>query len=346
MSLFGQILIIFITVHSLTIAVFYIVKRSKVSQKLKSSSDHPANIGKVASQIGGLVIMPVVLCACFLIFNTFRNITYSTQLVFCIPFILLFLIGILDDLKPIPAWSRLTIHIANAISVTIIIFEITQFSGLSEVIQTLGIILPSIFMVLAISWLINAVNFIDGMDLFLVANILPGCILLSILGFTDIEFYFISIIFFIFSSALLGFVWFNRPIASIYMGDAGTLCIGLLLGSSGVYILAEYGSIAGFIPFTYILVDTTFTLIKRTLKGQNILKSHNHHAYQIAIRNGKTENVIRLNCFLVSILNTLLAYVCFANDHTFLWQLMTGGIALGLATSIFMFLRKTPPTHA
>lgn len=340
MFLPGQIFIILIAVHLLTIIGFYTVKRHKISQKLKSSSDHPANTGNVASQIGGLVIVPIILCACLLAFNTFRNIPYFTQLVFCAPFIFLFLVGIVDDLKPIPAWIRLTIYIANAISVTIVIFEITQYSGLSQLILTLGVVVPSIFIVLAISWFINAANFIDGMDLFLVVNITPGCLLLSALGFSAPEFYIISIIFLIFSSALLGFVWFNRPQASVYMGDAGTLCIGLLLGSTAIYILAQYGSIAGFIPFMYILVDTTYTVIQRASKKQNILKSHNHHAYQIAMRNGKTESVIRLNCFIVSILNAGLAYLCFLYEHELSWQVISVCIALGLSTVTFIFFKK------
>jgi UDP-N-acetylmuramyl pentapeptide phosphotransferase/UDP-N-acetylglucosamine-1-phosphate transferase len=128
--------------------------------------------------------------------------------------------------------------------------------------------------------------------------------------------------------------------ASIYMGDAGTLCIGLLLSSTAVYILAQYGSIAGFIPFTYIMVDTTYTLLHRAIKGLNVLKSHNHHAYQIAMRNGKTKNSIRLSCFLVSIANAGLAYVCFAYEHAILWQILMAGIALGLSTLTFVFFRK------
>lgn len=346
MILSGQFIIILVAVHLLTIASFYSIKRSKISNRFKSSSDHPANVGNTASQLGGLIIIPITLCTCFLIFKIFNNIPFYTQLVFCIPFVLLFLIGLLDDFRPIPAWTRLTIHIANAISVTIMIFGLTKYAGLGETILTLGYILPSIFMVLAITWIINAVNFIDGMDLFLVVNIIPGCLLFSILGMNSDAFYFISVIFLIFSSALLGFVWFNRPIASIYMGDAGTLCIGLLLGSGAVYILAQYGSIAGFIPFTYIMVDTTFTLLQRATKGLNVLKSHNHHAYQIAIRNGKPKNSIRLYCFIVSITNAGLTYVCFAFEHAILWQIMTAGTALGLSTLTFIFFRKPNPSGA
>lgn len=344
MILPGQIFILLIAVHLLTVASFFIVKRSIISEKFKSSSDHPANIGNNAAQLGGLVIVPITFCACLLTFYTVKNIPLDTQLIFCVPFILLFFMGLIDDFKPIPAWIRLTIHIANAISVTILIFEITQYSGLDKLITTLGIFLPTIFMVLAISWMINAVNFIDGMDLFLVANIIPGCILFSVLGFFLPEFDYVSFIFLLFSSALLGFIWFNRPKASIYMGDAGTLCIGFLLGSFAVYILAQYGSVAGFIPFTYILVDTTFTLVKRAVNRQNVLRSHNHHAYQIAMRNGKTENEIRLNCFIITLLNTGFSSLCFVFEHSLLSQFIMACAALTLTAFTFFSFRKTRST--
>lgn len=342
---FEQIFIILVAVHLLTIALFYIVKRSKISSKFKSSSDHPANVGNIATQLGGVVIVPVTIFASLIIFFTFKNIPLNTQLVFCAHFTLLFLIGMYDDFQPIPAWVRLTIHIANAISITIIIFQITGYSGLAEVVSILGIITPSIFMVLAISWMINAVNFIDGMDLFLFVNILPGCLLFSVLGFSASELSYISLVLLIFSSALIGFAWFNKPNASIYMGDSGTLCIGFLLSACAVFILAGYGSIAGFIPFTYILVDTTFTLIDRAMKAENVLGSHNHHAYQIARRNGKTENTIRLSCFTINILNTGMAYVCFVFEHSLLWQFFMASIALSLSTFTFFFFRKSKITR-
>lgn len=80
-------------------------------------------------------------------------------------------------------------------------------------------------------------------------------------------------------------------------------------------MLAKYGSIAGFIPFTSILVDTTFTLVRIVASGNNPLKSHSGHAYQIAAKNGKSENGIRTLYFTVSAINAFLAFLCFHFDH-------------------------------
>jgi UDP-N-acetylmuramyl pentapeptide phosphotransferase/UDP-N-acetylglucosamine-1-phosphate transferase len=345
MFLGGKISIILFAVHLLTAVSFYILRRTRISEKFRSSVSHPANFGKTAIQLGGLVIVPISLISCCIIFYTYGHVSLHTQLIICMPFILLFIIGIVDDLKPIPAWTRLIIHVATAISITLIILQTTKYAGLVEITRVLGMILPSVFMVLAITWMINTVNFIDGMDLFLVVNILPGILLFSFLSLILPEYLYISVIFLIFLSSLLGFVWFNRPTASIYMGDSGTLCIGFLLSSNGVFILAQYGSIAGFIPFSYILIDTTFTILNRASKRENLFKTHNHHAYQVASRNGINENTIRFSCFLVCIINASLGYLCFLFEHAILWQCLTAGVSFLLSTIVFFYFHTKITIH-
>lgn len=345
MFLDEQVLFVLFAVHLSTVISFYILRQNKISEKFRSSISHPANFGKTAIQLGGLVIVPITLIACCITLYLYGDISLNTQLIICILFILLFIIGIVDDFKPILAWARLIIHVAVAISITIIVLQTTWFSGLEKVTSILGIMLPSVVMVLTITWMINAVNFIDGMDLFLVVNILPGVLLFSFLNFLLPEYFCISVIFLIFLSSLLGFTWFNRPAASIYMGDSGTLSIGFLLSSNGILILAQYGSIAGFIPFSYILTDTTFTMLNRASKRQNLFKSHNHHAYQAASRNGIKENTIRFSCFLVCIINASLAYLCFIFEHAILWQCLTAGVSILLSTILFLYFHAAKASH-
>ena len=86
-------------------------------------------------------------------------------------------------------------HVACSISITLLIYKLTNFSGLERLTPYFGIIIIGILMVLAVSWMINTVNFIDGMDLFLVVNILPGCLLFSLLYFVSANDFFASFIF-------------------------------------------------------------------------------------------------------------------------------------------------------
>jgi len=341
-----QIFIILLVTHILTIGSFFIFKRSMLSEKFRSSTFHPASIGNSAAQIGGLVVVPVTLFISLIALNFLYQVPIYDQLIVCIPILFLFLIGIIDDLRPISAMIRLAVHIACSISITLVIYRMTDFKGLENITPYSGLLFLGILMVLAISWMINTVNFIDGMDLFLVINILPGSLLFGLLYFVSANDFYISLFFMLFTSTLFGFIWFNRPNASIYMGDSGTLCIGFILGAHGVYILAEHCSIAGFIPFTYILTDTTLTLIKRIFDGLNPFKSHNHHAYQVAAKNGKPQNSIRAFCAIVTAINTVLAFVCFEFNHALLWQCITGFTAFLISVVLYFSLKKTKPNYA
>lgn len=225
MTLTGQIFIILLFVHVITFASFFVLMRVRLSDKFRSSTLHPASIGNSAAQIGGLVIVPITLLTSLIIFNFLYQFTTYDQLVFCMPIILIFLIGSIDDFQPISAAIRLAMHIACSISFTFIIYKMTNFSALENITPYSGILLLEVLMVLAISWMINTVNFIDGMDLFLVINVLPGSMLFSLQYFVSAREFPISLVFMVFVSSLFGFVWYNRPKASIYMGDSGTLFI-------------------------------------------------------------------------------------------------------------------------
>ena len=342
MILSGQIFFALIAVHLVTVIGFFALKRIKVSEKFRSSHEHPANLGNTALQVGGLVIVPVTIIFVITLLYMTKNISPGSLLLFSLPILLLFLTGIIDDYKPISAPVRLAIHFASAICISIMLYRLTGYQGLESITSVTSYIVPAIFMIITICWIINTTNFIDGMDLFLVVNVVPGSLLFAFLQLVSDNEATTSLIFLVFLSSLAGFTWFNRPKASIYMGDAGALCIGALLGACGVYILAEYGSIAGFIPFAAILVDTTFTLLRIVSGGNNPFKSHSGHAYQIAAKNGKSETKIRSLYLITSVINAFLAYLCFQYSHEVFWQIVLGLIAFGLSTVLFFYLRNSP----
>jgi len=315
MNFVEEIVTTLIAVHLITVLCFFLLKNTNVLEKLRSSNAHPANQGATAVQIGGLIVVPITLLAVIYFLNSLLDLSIAVQLIISLSVLVLFIVGFIDDYKPISAVMRLTIHFASATSITIIIFQLTNFSGIAELTAFTGILLPSF----AISWMINATNFIDGMDLFVVISIFPGVVLFSLLHFITTDEFIMLSIFSIFIFSLLGFVWFNWPQASVYMGDAGTLSIGFLISACGVYILAKYGSISGFIPFAYMLVDTTFTLLKRIITGSNPFKSHNQHAYPF------------------------LAYLCFEYGNVLFWQFTLGLCAFIFSLGLFVFLKKARP---
>ena len=87
---------------------------------------------------------------------------------------------------------------------------------------------------------------------------------------------------------MLGFAPFNRPVAKIFLGDVGSLPIGLLLGWC-LLQLAYHGQFAAalLLPLYYLL-DATLTLLRRMAKGEPFWAAHRSHFYQRATENGYT----------------------------------------------------------
>ncbi|MFH1570702.1 MAG: hypothetical protein ABIL09_22110 [Gemmatimonadota bacterium] len=97
------------------------------------------------------------------------------------------------------------------------------------------------------------------------------------------------------AAAAAGFAWYNRPPARIFMGDVGAHLLGLVLGA-----LAILGQRDG-LPFwmgsallLYYLFDATYTLTRRGLRGENLLRAHSQHLYQRLVRQGWTHGRVDL----------------------------------------------------
>lgn len=136
---------------------------------------------------------------------------------------------------------------------------------------------------LALVWFVNLYNFMDGLDglaaseaMFIAA--LAGLLSSSATGLPES--------FGLLAACALGFLYWNRPPARIFMGDAGSYFLGFTLGGlallsvrSGVLPLACWLVLPG-----VFLVDATLTLLRRLLAGERWYEAHRSHAYQHAAR--------------------------------------------------------------
>jgi UDP-N-acetylmuramyl pentapeptide phosphotransferase/UDP-N-acetylglucosamine-1-phosphate transferase len=139
---------------------------------------------------------------------------------------------------------------------------------------------------LAILWLVNLTNFMDGIDWMTVAEVVPlssGLVLFGLMGALPRD---ATIVALALCGAMSGFAPVNRPVARIFLGDVGSLPIGLLLGWLLV-VLAGAGHVAAalLLPL-YYLADATITLLRRLVHGEPILQAHRSHFYQRAIDGG------------------------------------------------------------
>ena len=134
----------------------------------------------------------------------------------------------------------------------------------------------------AMLWLLNLYNFMDGIDGLagLQAVVAAGGagVLCLVLG-DDARYALFCLLL---AAAHLGFLYWNRPPARLFMGDAGSVPTGFLLAA-----LALYGHIQGYLTgyawlilLAVFITDATWTLVWRMLKGQPFTRPHRLHAYQ------------------------------------------------------------------
>lgn len=125
-------------------------------------------------------------------------------------------------------------------------------------------------------FIINLINFMDGMDLYLLLSTLAAIVVLSFLIPSIPSFIFLFI------AILLSFAVFNYPPAKMFMGDSGSLPIGFMIAMMPFFAVETAIDLTDiFFLIPVFLIDGILTIMKRALTGENILKAHRLHLYQI-----------------------------------------------------------------
>ncbi|MFN3356348.1 MAG: glycosyl transferase, partial [Pseudomonas sp.] len=179
--------------------------------------------------------------------------------------------------------------------------------GASPTITLLGFVVDSwyicgLFSVFYLVWMINLYNFMDGIDglasMEALAVTLSAAFLYWLTGMDSLIWPPL-----IMAAAVSGFLVFNFPPARIFMGDAGSGFIGLTLG-----VLSLYGTLAAhqflwswLILLGVFIVDATYTLGRRLLRGEKVYEAHRSHAYQSASRVRGSHLFVTLSVGLINL---------------------------------------------
>ena len=122
----------------------------------------------------------------------------------------------------------------------------------------------------------NLVNFMDGIDWMTVAEVVPltvGTHHFRIDGCTSREATLVALTL---CGAMIGFAPFNRPVAQLFLGDVGSLPIGLLLGWLLILLAGGGHFAAALLLPLYYLADATITLLRRLVEGEQGHASASH----------------------------------------------------------------------
>lgn len=211
------------------------------------------------------------------------------------------IIGFMDDHGHIAARWRLLGHFLAAAWALFWLGGLAPLNvfGWSVELGWVGAVFAAFYLV----WMLNLYNFMDGIDgiasIEAISTGIGACLLYALSGFEQL-----MVLPLILVMAVIGFLYWNFPPARIFMGDAGSGFLGIVLGV--LSLQAAWASPQLFwcwlILLGVFIVDATFTLIRRLLRGDKVYEAHRSHAYQFASRRyGKhlpvTLGVAALNFF-------------------------------------------------
>lgn len=186
--------------------------------------------------------------------------------------------GFVDDVRSLSVKVRLPVHLLAAFAALALLGPVPEpfFSGMIE----LPYVLMSALLMIALVWLLNLYNFMDGIDTLAAGQCLfvSGAAAILLPASQGALIWVCSGLFL----ATLGFFLWNLPPARLFMGDVGSTFLGFFLGLLG--LLSHYdGSLSVWVWVLLMgvfIADTTYTLLRRRLSGFSVTLGHSTHAYQ------------------------------------------------------------------
>jgi len=278
--------------------VIFMVKRFKLFDRPNARKEHSVP----TPTFGGISIFAGMMVS--LVF-WFKFYNHPSIITFFLSMILLFGVGIMDDLKDLAARYKLVIEAGVATLLAVSGIRITSFGGLFG-INELHIIAQYIITVVTIVGITNAFNLIDGID-----GLAGGLGFMSLvtLGIfltisKDLNYAMIA---FAFAGALLGFLYFNFNPARIFMGDTGSLVLGFVIAVLCVQLM-KINSIHStpVVPNIYVFTlgivmipvfDTLRVFGTRIWNGRSPFSADKTHIHHLITNKGFTHGfAARLIC--------------------------------------------------
>lgn len=305
--------------------------------------------------LGGLAIYFAFIITALVLFYTSQGfeIVFVQKLKgLLIGSTLIVLLGLWDDIKNVKAITKLTGQIIVALLLFGYGFRIEVltnpfFGGEIHIPLFLSLFATTVWIV----GLINAMNLIDGLDGLaagITVIISVSLLLIALFLHSYVTVFLLAIL----AGSALGFLRFNFYPAKIFMGDAGSMFLGLILASAAL-IGFQYKSATAtvlLIPITVLAIpiyDTFMAIIRRMLKKGSIFKADKKHLHHRLLSTGLKQKEIVLFIYLVTLYLGVLAFlfVLIPNEYAvILLVLLALGLFMGVRIIGFIE-RKTKFEH-
>lgn len=274
-----------------------LIKGVKVLDTPNMRSSH----SKSTPTIGGVAIVFTFFLSMLVIYILQHQpmITEQYFLGFTFSSLLIAGMSLYDDLKQRPFYIRLLTHIL-AVSIVmlfgIIINKVDFYNILFIHSRSLGVL--SYFITFFwIMGMINAYNFMDGLNGMAGGNAFIASIFFCIISLSQGS-SFTYLVSYTLAAAVLGFLIFNFPKGKLFMGDVGSTFLGFTFATisiiASLYDSAHTSLLVMPLLFFHFIYDTSFTLMRRLLKRENVFQAHRSHLYQLFNRMGYRHSTVTL----------------------------------------------------
>ena len=254
----------------------WLILRSRLAMQALDRVDKPNAMHAVAvPRIGGLSLM-VAAALSYLILTNVIAMPPLLATIFLVA-LTLSALSLKDDLRGLTPIVRLLAHLAAALIV--VAFSSQAVLPSNQVVPGTSLISVTLA-VIAVAWMTNLYNFMDG------ANGLAG--LMGMIGFAamawvaadhaQLELARLSMVI---AGACSGFLFFNFPRPRVFLGDVGSIPLGFLAATLGIFGYQQNVWTWAFpvLVFSPFIVDATVTLAKRIAAGARIWEAHRQHYY-------------------------------------------------------------------
>lgn len=214
--------------------------------------------------------------------------------------VLLTIVGAIDDIFPIaPLWRLVVQAVAVTLTVSAMPIELRAIPIVPIAVERTAEIVAGL-------WFVNLVNFMDGIDWMTVAEVVPSTasmFIFAVFGIAPAN----GPVALALCGAVLGFAPFNRPVAKLFLGDVGSLPIGLLLFWLLLHLAGSGHLAAALLLPLYYVADASVTLLRRLAHGERITEAHRTHFYQLAVVRGFSVMTVVQAVFAINVALAVLA---------------------------------------
>jgi len=264
----------------------------------------------------------------------------------------LLVIGLYDDLKPVRPGLKLKAQMLSACAFLLFVFSP---SGGQHFFGDGNLAVQVLSLLVCLTWIvavINSINLLDNMDGLAGGIALIACLTLAVLIYRSNQYLEMSVLLIILAASIAGFLVLNYQPAKLFMGDAGALWIGLVVGI-GALIVVRAESVNHveqspfLLPVNWLLAlmvcavpisDTLMVMITRKLRGQPVSVGGRDHLSHRLVAIGFSERVSVGILWAVALVSSILAVLIQALPAS-VWITPVGIFLVLLLASIICLVR-------